>query len=186
MDERSAEWTEEPPMSRVSDDLAMRFDQILARDGAALNRVAGSYEANPQLREDLFQEICLAIWQALPRFRGESSERTFVFRIAHNRGLSHCWRRKAMPRTMPEDAEPQARGPDPEAEAAQAQGRARLLDAVRSLPLGLRQVVTLTLEGLSTKEVSDVLEISENNVAVRLSRARDALRTALGSKEVAP
>ena len=49
--------------------------------------LAFSYEAVASVREELVQEIALAIWQALPRFRGECSERTFVFRIAHNRGL---------------------------------------------------------------------------------------------------
>ena len=166
-----------------SEALAVQFDRILEEAGAALNRVAGSYETNPQLREDLFQEICLAIWQALPRFRGESSERTFIFRIAHNRGLSHCWRRRGGPRQLPEDAVPPSPRPDPETEAVQAQSRNQLLDAVRDLPVGLRQVVTLTLEGLSLKEVSEVLEITENNVAVRLTRARGMLRTALESGE---
>ena len=184
MSVQSMEWGEGQRMAGArSETLAVQFDRILVEAGAALNRVAGSYEANPQLREDLFQEICLAIWQALPRFRGDCSERTFVFRIAHNRGLSHCWRRKDSPRQLPDDAEPPSHRPDPETVAVQAQGRNRLLDAVRRLPIGLRQVVTLTLEGLTTREVSEVLEITENNVAVRLTRARGMLRTALETAE---
>ncbi|MSV36373.1 MAG: hypothetical protein EXQ47_12375 [Bryobacterales bacterium] len=39
--------------------------------------------------DDLLQEITLALWAALPRFRGESSERTWVYRVAHNTGISY-------------------------------------------------------------------------------------------------
>jgi RNA polymerase sigma-70 factor, ECF subfamily len=160
-----------------------RFDRMLREHGAALRRVAASYEAVPARREDLLQEIALALWQALPRFRGECSERTFVFRIAHNRGLSHCWKRRLMPQPLPEEAELADARPDPETEALAAQRSERLLGAVRDLPLGLRQVVALTLEGLGAKEVGEVLEITENNVAVRLTRARGLLREVLGARQ---
>lgn len=63
------------------------------------------------------------------------------------------------------------------------QRRERLQAAVQSLPMGLRQVVVLTLEGLSHAEVADVVGITENNVAVRLTRARAALSRRLGARE---
>jgi RNA polymerase sigma factor (sigma-70 family) len=52
---------------------------------------------------------------------------------------------------------------------------------VRQLPLGLRQVVVLTLEGLSQREIADVVGITEGNVAVRLTRARALLSRLLNS-----
>lgn len=163
--------------------LDARYDQILRREGAALRRVAAAYEADPARREDLFQEICLAIWQALPRFRGESSERTFVFRIAHNRGLTHRSRRPAAAVDLEEAeamADPQ---PGPEAEAGEAQRRELLRSAVLSLPLEPRQVISLTLEGLNPREIAEILGITENNAAVRLSRARRALRQILETEK---
>ena len=165
-------------MSRPVEELAERYERLLGEHGDALRRVAGSY-ADPGRREDLFQDVCLAIWQALPRFRGDASERTFLFRIAHNRGLSHSWRRR--PRaTRLDRAESVADPlPGPEARADASQRRARLRHAVRALPLSARQVVTLSLEGLSHRQIGEVLGISENNVAVRLSRARGALRRSL-------
>ena len=54
---------------------------------------------------------------------------------------------------------------------------------MQSLPIGLRQVVVLTLEGLSHAEVADIVGITENNVAVRLTRARAALSRLLGARE---
>ena len=157
-----------------------QFDRIITAHGAGLSRVAASYAASPQEREDLTQEIALAIWRALPNFRGDSSERTFVFRIAHNRGLSLVSRRRTELSSEPiEIADP---GPDPEARAEQMQRRERLLAAIRSLPVGFRQVLTLALEGLPHAEIGEVLGIAENNVAVRLSRARSALRAVLGGE----
>ena len=57
---------------------------------------------------------------------------------------------------------------------------------MQALPIGLRQVVVLTLEGLSNAEVADIVGISENNVAVRLTRARAALSRLLGAREDRP
>jgi RNA polymerase sigma-70 factor, ECF subfamily len=157
-----------------------RYDRILRREGAALRRVAAAYEADPARREDLFQEICLAVWRALPRFRGEASERTFVFRIAHNRGLTHRSRRRpAASAELEEAASVIDPRPGPESEVHEGQRRDRLRAAVLALELEPRQVISLTLEGLSPKEIAEVLGITENNVAVRLSRARRALRRVL-------
>src|SRR5215468_12391204 len=73
--------------AEVATALTQDFDRIMNEYGQALSRLAASYEPVPSQREDLLQEIVLAIWQALPRFRGECSERTFIYRIAQNRGL---------------------------------------------------------------------------------------------------
>ncbi|MFY9822973.1 MAG: sigma factor-like helix-turn-helix DNA-binding protein, partial [Thermoanaerobaculia bacterium] len=67
----------------------------------------------------------------------------------------------------------------PEAAAREGQRRERLLQAVLALPLEPCQILTLTLEGLSNLEIADVLGITENHAAVRLSRARRALRQVL-------
>ena len=164
-----------------------RCVRLLHEHDRALRRLAASYEHDPSRQQDLLQEIWLAVWQALPRFRGDCSERTFVFRIAHNRGVSHIdhWRRRRTDSL--DDAAPLAASqPDPEHALSIEQRRERLQAAVQSLPMGLRQVVVLTLEGLSHAEVADVVGITENNVAVRLTRARAALSRLLGAREDRP
>jgi DNA-directed RNA polymerase specialized sigma24 family protein len=74
--------------------LEQQFERILVEHGGAISRLAYRYEAERSVREELVQDIALALWQALPHFRGECSERTFIFRIAHNRGLSHAGKRR--------------------------------------------------------------------------------------------
>src|SRR5262245_56065161 len=110
-----------------------RLAAVLEAHGAPLGRLAASYARTPPEREDLYQEIVVAIWKALPRFRGECSERTFIFRIAHNRGIAHLAQRRVL--TTAEDVEVEAPGPNPEQSLSRAQEGRRLLDAVQRLPL---------------------------------------------------
>ncbi|MGP0072101.1 MAG: RNA polymerase sigma factor [Bryobacteraceae bacterium] len=159
--------------------LTAQYDRILAAYGPALVRLTASFESLPQAREDLFQEILLAIWKALPNFRGDCSEKTFAFRVAHNRCLTHVWRRGKSPQS--EDEFPEVRDPrkSPEALAIDNRRRETLLAAIRALPVNYRQVITLALEDLTPAEIAAVLGVTENNVAVRLNRARKALRSFL-------
>ena len=60
------------------------FLRIFEQYAPALERLAGAYAAAREDREDLVQEIAAALWRALPGYRAESSERTWLYRIAHN------------------------------------------------------------------------------------------------------
>jgi RNA polymerase sigma-70 factor (ECF subfamily) len=68
------------------------------------------------------------------------------------------------------------RAATPEAAASGEQLRQRLLAAIQDLPVGQRQAIVWTLEGLSQTEIADVLGITEGAVAVRVTRARQQLR----------
>jgi RNA polymerase sigma-70 factor (ECF subfamily) len=162
--------------------LEERFGRLLAADHAALRRLAASYATVPGDRDDLMQEIAIALWRALPSFRGECTERTFLFRIAHNRCVTHLSKRRA---TMSlEDAAIEPEDPDVSSEAAVSdeQQRNRLLHAIRQLPLIHREVIGLYLEGMDYKEIAAVIGISESNVGVRLNRARERLKTLLEAR----
>ncbi len=152
------------------------FDRLLAQNGGALARLAATYTNTAGDRDDLLQEIAMALWQALPRFRGECSERTFLFRIAHNRAIAYLAASRRRSHAVAEDLEFRDPLPDPEAGLLRQQQGERLMDAVRCLPVLYRQVVTLVLEGLEYTEIAEVLGISVSNVGVRLKRARQLLR----------
>jgi len=166
----------------VAEDDSQRFERVVREYGAALARLAAAYAPERADRDDLSQEILLAIWRALPRFRGESSERTFVFRVAHNRGITYRSRRRRHP-PLPEEEELPDAGPDPAARLERARRHERLVAAVSRLPEPQRLAVLLHLEGLSHREIAVVQGITEENVAVRLARARKALRLLLGEAE---
>jgi len=164
------------------DQLEREYEELWSNFGPSLARLASSYESETHAREDLLQEIRLAIWVALPRFRKESSLRTFVYRVAHNRALTHVWRRKRAGVSEEPEEIPDPRS-SPESEAMQRVDRGRLMEAIRLLPIPFRQVLTLALEDLPHAEIATVLGISENNVGVRMNRARKLLKERLGSRE---
>src|SRR5215213_9695310 len=68
------------------------YDEAVDAYGAALGRLARSYEMDPDRRQDLLQEIHLALWTSLERFDGACSLRTWVYRVAHNVATSHVIR----------------------------------------------------------------------------------------------
>jgi len=164
----------------MGEDRKARFRRIREQHGPALARVVRSYARPGADEEDLAQEVSLALWKGLEGFRGECSERAFVLRVAHNRGLNHLWRRRpseALPEGL-EDASPR-----PDAQTQRREEEERLFAAIRQLPPPLRQALTLALEELPHAEIGAALGISEGNVAVRLSRARAALRKLLKEED---
>ncbi|WP_426026137.1 RNA polymerase sigma factor [Brevundimonas sp. TSRC1-1] len=143
------------------------FEALLAEHGGMLRRIASAYEADRERRRELEQDILLAVWRALPKHRGEAPLRHFIARVAHNRAVTHVAREAAETRDLHE----------------------RLGQAVRALPLSLRQPALLTLEGFAPAEIADMLGLNPNTVSIRLTRAKAALREALNpapSQEVRP
>lgn len=164
----------------VDPDRERRFLSLLNANLPALGRLAGSYTRTTTEREDLLQDIALALWQALPRFRGDSSERTFLFRIAHNHCIDHITRRRPMASLQELEMDPPDESMPIEARLNGQQDSARLMEAVRQLPVVQRQVVVLALEDMDYAQIAQVLGITENNVGVRLNRARTTLRKLMG------
>jgi RNA polymerase sigma-70 factor (ECF subfamily) len=155
----------------------------MERHAAAVARAVAVYERDPSERQDLVQEIWIAIWKSLPSFRGESSERTFIFRIVHNRSVSHVDRRvrdRGITGDVPDVHDELA---DPLQRVSANEEFERLLGMIHQLPMMDRQLLQLSLEGMKQREIGDVLGISENNVAVRLNRAREKLRKLLEERQ---
>jgi RNA polymerase sigma factor (sigma-70 family) len=162
------------------------LERLLAEYDSALWRLVNSYAADPAAREDLFQEIALGLWKAIPCFRAESSERTWLYRIAHNIAITTLdsrLRREKTERPIPETVQWRAHNVPADEELAGRERADRLMSAVRELPAIDRQVVTLHLEGLSHLEIEAVSGLSENAIATRLSRIRARLSQTVRQKE---
>lgn len=156
----------------------VRFDVVLREFGPRLSRLAASYVDERADRDDLLQEILLAVWRALPTFRGQSSLRTFIYRVAMNRAATFRGRRYRRADYEVSDAL-QDSSPQPDARLEEVDEREHLARAIRVLPPTLRDVVLPYLDDLSAGEIAELLGITENNVRVRLARARQHLRTLL-------
>ena len=145
-----------------------------------IRRIASSYEADRELARDLAQDIFLALWRALPAFRGESSLRSFAARIAHNRAITHVAHSARLPRAVGLSEHLPCPAPLLEAAVIEHDRHVRAVVAVQQLPLAYRQVATLLLEGFTLTEIAQTLGLTVNAVSIRASRARTMLRSQLG------
>jgi RNA polymerase sigma factor (sigma-70 family) len=151
------------------------FRAMIARHAAAIARLCRHHEVAPEARRDLEQDVLVALWRALPAFRGDSSERTWVYRIAHNVAATHvvqAVRRKKREEHAAE-APLEAARPDRTVEARDM--LARVSARLRTFDLASQQLVLLALEGCTTAEIAEVSGLSATNVTTRLSRLRRTL-----------
>lgn len=174
------EATLDRPMTvRVETNRAAFLD-LIGQYEPAIRRLAGAYLDEPADREDLFQEIAVALWQALSGFRGESSQRTWLYRIAHNVAISYSVGLRHRGKAEEAIIEPfDTPSTDPGAERGLLQAeKLRLLHAaIRELAPIDREIVLLHLEGLTYAEIEEITGMSESAIATRLTRSREKLKT---------
>lgn len=157
------------------------FTKWISQYEKLLRHIIIGFEAKPAIQEELFQEIALNIWRALPSFRADAAVKTFIARIAHNVLATHVAKSvKTIKTEQSSDEslhndEQQCEQPTPYQSLDQNQRQQKLAQAIRQLKLEQQQVITLALEGMSYQEIADVLVISTNLVGVRLQRAKAAL-----------
>ena len=162
------------------------FVRIFEQYAPALERLAGAYAAAREDREDLVQEIATALWRALPGYRGESSERTWLYRIAHNVAITATvkQRKREKREAAPEPLlDLPSAGAGAEQDLLVEEKRRMLFAAIRGLAAADRQITVLHLEGLSGAEIEAVTGIAEGAVATRLTRIREKLRQAIRARE---
>jgi RNA polymerase sigma-70 factor, ECF subfamily len=174
---------------------------LRARDRAEFARMVDAYSGviyrlavkmldNSQDAEDALQETFLKAFKALPNFDGRSSLSTWLYRIATNEALMLLRKRKVQFVSIDEPLETDEAAQEPleivdfcclpEVELLSAEARRNLDQAIERLSPNLRIVFLLRdIEGLSTQEVAQVLNLSETAVKTRLSRARLNLREQL-------
>ncbi|MEP4890943.1 MAG: sigma-70 family RNA polymerase sigma factor [Aliiglaciecola sp.] len=156
---------------------ATGIDEILQQYAPLLARIAATYEADLGLREDLIQDISLAVWRALETFRGDSSVKTFIARVAHNRAVDHVLRESRHNKNLSNEDIDDVQIISPNVSNQDKQ--LDLMSALRHLNLKYRQIITMQLEGFTQLEIASVLGLSEAAVAKRASRARQQLEQLL-------
>ncbi len=157
-----------------------RFVAAVAEFGAALERLARGYEADPDQRRDLVQEIHLALWRSFERFDSRCSVRTWTYRVAHNVATSHALKRKRLRlnrlASLEEIADAAgADADDPETATSERQVMARLMTLIEALNPPDRQVMLLYLEDLDAAAIGEVTGLSPGAVAVKIHRLKSIL-----------
>jgi RNA polymerase sigma-70 factor (ECF subfamily) len=155
------------------------YREVVARFGAALERVAVAFERHTERRRDLLQEIHVAIWRSLGGFDGRCSLRTWSYRVAHNVAASHVLRdrrdRLKQSAGVVELESLPADGPSPEGAMSERQALGRIEELIRRLAPLDRQVIVLYLEGMQAAEIAEVTGLSAGNIATKVHRIKRVL-----------
>lgn len=168
------------------------FARLVEEYSAMIYRLGLKMLNNSQDAEDILQETFIKAYRHISNFDGRSNISTWLYRIATNEALMLIRRKRPEEVSFeaPSAVESELQEPLqivdwcclPEEEFLSAESRARLDQAVDRLPASMKVVFILRdIEGLSTRETAQVLEISEMAVKTRLSRARLRLREDLSS-----
>lgn len=149
--------------------------------GAALERLARAYEAGPEDRRDLLQEIHIALWRSFAGFDERCSLRTWAYRVAHNTAVTHiCRSRKAKKlnllsiEELDESEKPAASHSAAKAVESQLLLR-RLYEFIRRLNPADRQIITLYLEDLDAASIGEITGISPGYAATKIHRIKRIL-----------
>ena len=150
--------------------------QLWQQHQGAISRSLLANEADPAARQDLKQDIFLALHQAAERLRAAELPRAYLFRIVHNVTVDHIARAQRH-KWQPLDDEIQHQLLDdcPSERLGEQQQSQQLMQAVRLLSPANRQVMLLAMEDLAAPEIADILQISHGAVRVRLNRAKTEL-----------
>ena len=182
---RGAEQTDEDVNRQVLQGHTAMFELLMRRYNERVYRAARAIVRDEQEAEDVMQQAYVNAFQHLAQFAGAARFSTWLTRIAISESLARVRRRGRyetfddersnvepfMSRNVPED---------PERQAFRGELRSLLEWAIDTLPDGMREVFVLRdVEGMSTSEVAESLDVSDDVVKTRLSRGRAALRRVL-------
>lgn len=148
--------------------------------GPPLERLARAYEADPEARRDLLQDIHLQLWRSFAHFDQRCSLRTWVYRVAHNVATRHVVRQRRIRKTLVsiEEVEIENMPTTDRSEIAASQNQA--LDRISLLIQRLkpidRQIIVSYLEGLDANSTAEITGLSAANVAMKVHRIKNVLK----------
>lgn len=159
---------------------APELERLVAQYQGAVLRTCYLYLCDRSQAEDAVQETFLKVYRNLDSFRGESSEKTWILKIAmrtcydmNHSGWSRFFNRRVTPEMLPEASVPFTERDD------------ALTQAVMRLPEKLRRVIILYYyQGLGVREIAETLGITQPSVSNRMKRGREKLKAALEGREI--
>lgn len=146
------------------------FQQFVDRHKSVIYSVCYMYAKGREEADDIFQEVLINLWKGLQTFRGESAERSWVYRISLNTCISY--KRKKQISTVPLDIAPDVLSPD----TAVGRQTEMLHARIGQLEPVDRALVLLWLENMSYEEIGAIVGLPAKNVGVRLVRIKEKLK----------
>lgn len=152
------------------------FLSALEQNQEKLFRICSIYSEDDEDAKDLFQEVLVHIWRSMSTFKGNSAIGTWMFRVA----LNVCLRFKSkytknQQRLIRLDSIIISNFRSEEKSDEENEKLKALRRCVKKLNEGYKAIVSLYLEGLAYREISSILGLSENHIAVKIKRIKSKL-----------
>ncbi len=146
--------------------------------GSSLDRLARAYEADPETRRDLLQDIHLQLWRSFGYFDRRCSLRTWVYRVAHCVATNHVIRQRRTRKRLIsiEEIETMPSSGQGELVADRNKALERLSRLIQQLKPPDRQIIVSYLEGMDAASTAEITGISSANVAMKVHRIKNILR----------
>ena len=151
-----------------------KFISLINEHQGLIHKVCIMYENDPDVRNDLFQEIVLQLWKSFSSFRGEAKITTWMYRIALNTAISGF--RKQTRHVKTEDLKELHLNISDSWGDEREEDIQRLRSAIRQLSEIERAMIMMALEEVPYEEIAETIGITQNNVRVRMNRIREKLK----------
>ncbi len=180
--------------AQIEAHVKVAFEEIFQRYQTMVYNLTYRILGDREEALDVCQEVFLAVFRKLDRFRGESSLKTWIYRIAINRASNRCrwWNRLRRRGTVSLDEHLceddnrtfsdtlESTGHSPETSVLMQEKRQEIEHALQRLPMSQRIVVIMRdVEGLSYEEISGLLQVSLGTIKSRIARGREELKRRL-------
>ena len=151
-----------------------KFISLINEHQGLIHKVCIMYQNDPEVRNDLFQEIVLQLWKSFSSFRGEAKITTWMYRIALNTAISGF--RKQTRNVKTEDLKELHMNISDAWADDREEDIQRLHSAIRQLSEIERAMIMMALEEVPYEEIAETIGITQNNVRVRMNRIREKLK----------
>ena len=154
-------------------DIELQFTKMVKEYRKTIYTVCYFYSKDSEEVNDLYQEILINLWKGFEKFRGESSLKTWIWRVSLNTCNNQERKKKSSVQTIPLSIDIDLYSDD-DVQSKQIQ---MLYDRINRLDVFDRAIILLWLENMNYQDIADVVGISLSNVTTRLFRIKEQLKS---------
>ena len=154
-------------------DIELQFTKMVKEYRKTIYTVCYFYSKDSEEVNDLYQEILINLWKGFEKFRGESSLKTWIWRVSLNTCNNQERKKKSSVQTIPLSIDIDLYNDD-DVQSKQIQ---MLYDRINRLDFFDRAIILLWLENMNYQDIADVVGISLSNVTTRLFRIKEQLKS---------
>lgn len=155
------------------ENIELQFTRMVKEYRKTVYTVCYFFSKDTEEVNDLYQEILINLWKGFPNYRGESSLKTWIWRVSLNTCSNQERKKKSRIQTVPLSIDIDLYN-DEDAGSRQIQ---MLYDRINRLDVFDRAIILLWLENMTYQDIADVVGISVSNITTRLFRIKEQLKS---------